>query len=321
MRDKNLGYIVLRPQPQSGVNMPDGFRYASYATFLRPPGGLATAHGTEFVAALMANPGHQPSPAEWPAKLGADTSRHRWNFANVRGWVWNMVSNALPMVKIVEAPVPASGESYLSEVTESLTTVVAGREARFANGFNHVLTAARPREVADSAFVIVDVDSLGLDAFLAQSTAWVRLFASLNEKALRSANGTVLFVSKNSDMKTQLAPMMRLAQRSASGITFVAATGSADISALNQELGVRNAIKKSNTFILSAQAVTVEDAQSVLISGVPHLAVAAFAYTHFKDAAPVVEQLSALLESFTPLRMNGSLTDRVVAAVLAQISA
>ena len=75
------------------------------------------------------------------------------------------------------------------------------------------------------------------------------------------------------------------------------------------------------TYVLSSEGGNVEGAEGVQVFNMPHLSLALFTYTHFRDAKGVLAQLMALFKTILNVELGATLSNEIQAEILSRINA
>lgn len=177
-------------------------------------------------------------------------------------------------------------------------------------------------------FVAVDVDSLDLGTLDDQQTnAFVRLNVGLDQKVRSQLKpgAEVVFYSASGDA-TAVSAVQRLVNLSNNripGVTYSFRQMEGPVTDVRTVFGaeVQGNLNDHNVIVLGRENTGFTNARFVAIQGVPHLALATFALTHYRDGEAALDALVQLFEALTPLRMSGSLTNDIMTEVMAKLSA
>lgn len=327
---KKMNYTILRPQIQARVVLPEGIPYPAYVKaepsarseqYLRTQGGLFAEGGLEFVRRLLLDVSHRISDRMWPKKLGSErfSSRNQWWSATFK-WMWRWASMGVPGLRLFEQNEVAP--TYVGTTVKNLVSTFGEQSNILSQKLDALFTATTP--ISDKTLLVIDVDSFGPNELEGQGAAWLRLVSALRGEVIRSGQVRADVVLYSHMAQPKIQALLTQPQFSFSDITFRFVQVKTDPSLKNLMIasGVDGSqIPEDHIFHLSHTSRALEGAGAVLVSGVPHLALATFAYAHFKDASFVLNELVRLFEHLTPLTMSGKLTSQILATLLAQLSA
>ena len=201
---------------------------------------------------------------------------------------------------------------------------------RFVTGLLKIFTndGHRPTSTEVPNYVAIDADSLDLGAIDDQQTqGFVGLVAGLHAKVKDQLKpgAQVVFYSASGDAAavSRIERLVRLSNQQVEGVTYLFSAVRAPVTDVRALFGaaVQKNLTDQNTVILSRENAGFTGARFIPIQGIPHLALATFAFSHYQDGEQVLDALVTLFETLTPLRRSGSLTNDIMTEIMAKLSA
>jgi len=201
---------------------------------------------------------------------------------------------------------------------------------RFVGGLATALfnESLRPTTTSVPNYVVIDADSLELGAIDDQQTqGFVNLISGLHQrvKDQLKPGAQVVFYSASGDVAagSRIERLVRLANGKVDGVTYSVSPVRGPVTDVRTLFGseVQSNLTDQNTVILSRENAGFTGARFVPIQGIPHLALATFAFSHYQDGEDVLTALVTLFEALTPLRRAGSLTNDIMTEIMAKLSA
>jgi hypothetical protein len=220
---------------------------------------------------------------------------------------------------------------FAGTTVDQVTAKMGDKQEKLKAGLGQVLFKSNSATNAKlPAYVAIDVDSLDQQALLGdESGLLIELLVSFNQKVNSAfpVSGNIVLYSQAADsaaLKRLEEVTLKNAHRfQGLSIGFVDNADPSDMKSVFERARIAMTnFSDKNAYVLSTVNSGQQGAQFIKVTGIPHLALATFAYTHYKNGGDVLDGLMALFGRYLPeLDMAGKLTNKIATELIAAIQA